>query len=319
MITTTKDAVKKWLDTKDFDKGVDLLSIFRPAMARIFRNRPKTYATKLEYELRKLAGMVSLPQMNPPVLMRSAPSTPAAPGTNPANDPFTATPATVTEPATGTTEPGTPANTPSTGTPAPGTDPSTCTSETGTPATAQNTSSPNNRRDNQLPPAFIARIVKEHSHLFKLRSQLSEQREKIPAKNHPTYNQKRKIASEAIQALSNRIEILWNAKEDYYEKNITPDMAVLFPETPAPKPEPQNSKTAKSAKAENADASNVTKTKNDDASNVTKATAPDTSVNKVPKPDKAVKAKQGNTRTPRTTKAQKNKKPQAVRYMTPKN
>lgn len=78
-------------------------------------------------------------------------------------------------------------------------------------------------------PDFIERIVKEHTHLVQLRSQLSEDRLAIPKANTPENNKKRKVLSESIHQHSQRIEALWEANEEFFTKGIKPDMNVLFP------------------------------------------------------------------------------------------
>lgn len=198
-----KENVITWLENKDFDAGIAILAAHRPQMARIFAGREKTYAGKLAYELKKLAGISELQRLEK----------------NPKPEPKTRNPEPKTKnPETKNQKPGTRNPEPKTKNPKPG----TRNQKTGT-------------------PPFIAKIVKEHSRLFKLRSQLADERLIIPAKNHPTYNKKRKILSESIQQHSERIEALYQAKEDYYEKGITPDMEALFPAIQT-EPEPKTKK-----------------------------------------------------------------------------
>ena len=86
---------------------------------------------------------------------------------------------------------------------------------------------------NPSTPVFIERIIKEHSRLVNLRSQLADERLAIPEANNEPNNKKRKILSESIHQHSQRIEALYTAKENYYTHNQKPDMEALFPsETP---------------------------------------------------------------------------------------
>jgi hypothetical protein len=75
----------------------------------------------------------------------------------------------------------------------------------------------------------IEQIIKEHSHLFQLRSQLGQQRTDLGNGNDPQTVKQRKVLSESIQQHSERIEALFNAKEDFYTKGIIPNMEALFP------------------------------------------------------------------------------------------
>lgn len=214
-----KEAVNQWLkNNKDFDKGVDLLSALKPQMARIFRGREKTYAKKLEYELKKLAGITELPK-------KVIPSKGIAQIEKEVKQNMQPPKKTETVPAVHTPDP---------------------LPETPGKKEPKQTAKP---RRNETPP-FISQIIKEHARLFKLRSQLDAQRAEVPEKNHPTYNKKRKILSESIQQLSASIEALFMAKEDYYEKGIMPDMKALFPDLPARDVPPAPKKAAGRPKKE---------------------------------------------------------------------
>lgn len=77
------------------------------------------------------------------------------------------------------------------------------------------------------PSPFIEQIVKEHSRLVSLRSMLDEQRKALGTANDAATVKQRKTLTASIQQHSQRIEMLYNAKEDYYNKNIIPDMVAL--------------------------------------------------------------------------------------------
>lgn len=257
---TIKELVTEWLETKNFEKGVEILSLERPQMARTFRNREKTYASKLEYELKKLAGItvisatvkvakglaelenatsvanfIKVEKPNQPegknkgkvkgkgkngskgknAQKSSGKKADKAEGAKKANSgkgKQNEKSELKVQPETVIVIPETPNAT----------------------GSVQQTTSPtpeaSDNKPDDMAPDFIAKIVKEHSHLFKLRTQLGEERAQINPKNHPTYNKKRKILSETINSMSTRIEMLFQAKEDYYNHGTMPDMAILFPE-----------------------------------------------------------------------------------------
>ncbi|MGE4568037.1 MAG: hypothetical protein AB7C90_02505 [Bacteroidales bacterium] len=233
MKTNIKEIVLDWLKTKNFDEGVEILFAYRPQMARIFRGRQKTYAGKLEYELKKLGGIARLQAVvhNTPAIKTLTAQTGDTEPPAPPAPPVKKAKKTAAPKAPGTkkgSKPAAPPKAPATAAdiqPDPGTHPRTDT------------------------PDFIRKIVKEHARLFKLRSQLDDKRAAIPQKNHPKHNKDRKVLSESIQQISGRIEQLFNAKEDYYEKGVKPDMALLFPAKPAEDPQPDKPAPKKARKS----------------------------------------------------------------------
>lgn len=208
-MSTTAEIVNQWLETKDFSQGVEILFAFRPQMARIFRGREKTYAGKLEYELKKLANI-------PTILTAKVEAKPVIEETK--KQKAKTSKKKLPKPAKLLKEPAS-TNQPGNIVPV-------------IPSLPAIDSSPlvKTKGGEAKTPAFIAKIIKEHAKLFKLRSQLADEREKVPQQNHPTHNKKRKILSESIQQHSERIEALYQAKEDYYNNGTMPDMAKLFPE-----------------------------------------------------------------------------------------
>lgn len=78
-------------------------------------------------------------------------------------------------------------------------------------------------------PVNVQTVIREHSKLFMLRSRLHEQMVNMPEDNKPGTVKHRKNLSDSIALLSPRIDLLFQAKEDFYKKNLMPDMAVLFP------------------------------------------------------------------------------------------
>lgn len=84
---------------------------------------------------------------------------------------------------------------------------------------------------NQLPPD-MQKVIWEHSKLYMLRSQLHEQMANMPEDNQADTVKKRKNLSDSIAQLSPRIDLLFQAKEDFYLKSLKPNMEVLFPTAP---------------------------------------------------------------------------------------
>ena len=75
----------------------------------------------------------------------------------------------------------------------------------------------------------VQRVMKEHTKLFQLRSQIAEKRLSLGSQNDDQTKKARKIYGETIQELSQRIELLYNARENYFKHNMMPDMQELFP------------------------------------------------------------------------------------------
>lgn len=229
MKANIKEIVQDWLKTKNFDEGVEILFAYRPQMARIFRGREKTYAGKLEYELKKLAGISKLQAIihNSPAMEALAAQAPKAHSPAPPVPPVVEQPVPQAPvPKAGTVR-------------APRAKKQTKAATTAPdPVQAPPQDTGNSTHPRTDTPDFIRKIVKEHARLFKLRSQLDDKRAAIPQKNHPKHNKDRKVLSESIQQMSGRIEQLYFAKEDYYEKGIKPDMELLFPAKQASDPQP---------------------------------------------------------------------------------
>lgn len=306
--TDLKNKVTEWLNNnKPFAEGVALLATVRPAMSRIFVNREKTYAKKLEYELRKVSGLITFKPIVRP--SKDITGLEAVASGQPVNDNKSIQPqksnntdgskktkssskngkkgtknvekgaknskneskidkkeqkankaeskkGSKSEAAAdgnaiqkkssvdqvGSTDAGNPNPTPDTELRESGNGNAGQDSAVGSENSTQRTDTPD----------FIQRIVKEHAHLVKLRSQLGDEREAIPQANNPNNNKKRKVISESIAQISDRIEILFQAKEDYYTKGTTPDMNLLFPETLEVVSNPKEPKTKKAKESKKA-------------------------------------------------------------------
>ncbi len=88
-----------------------------------------------------------------------------------------------------------------------------------------------------LLPDDMQKVIREHSKLYMLRSQLHEQMANMPEDNKPDTVKKRKNISDSIALLSPRIDLLFQAKEDFYRKGLKPDMSILFPVIPSDAPQ----------------------------------------------------------------------------------
>lgn len=89
-------------------------------------------------------------------------------------------------------------------------------------------------------PDIIRDIKKEHSRLFKLRSQLHEQRSKVPEINTIPNKKTRKTLSEAIHELSDKIEQLYNSVTEFYNNQTEPGANVLLILNPPKKQKQKN-------------------------------------------------------------------------------
>ena len=78
-------------------------------------------------------------------------------------------------------------------------------------------------------PPLIRRVIHEMSRLYNDRSMLKTQQNVIPDENTPENVEKRKNLVDMIEALSGRIQLLFEAKKAYLERGIIPDENALFP------------------------------------------------------------------------------------------
>lgn len=179
----------------DYETGIEILAEHNPRLARVFTGRSHRYAKKLIYELKKIARKNAKPTSIPltrPVKTHGHLS-------RPIRDVSQSSPPIKTHSRVSQSPP---------------------------PVKTHGRVSP------PIPPPIppqVENVVKEHARLFQLRSQLAEQRAKIPERNTQPNNKRRKALSEAIQELSEKIELLYQQKEQYYENNIIPGTE---PQTP---------------------------------------------------------------------------------------
>lgn len=204
MENTIQQQVKDWLNTMNYETGIVILLQYRPRMARQFAGRSTRYASKLEYELKKIAGLDHIS-----ALVKKAES----------QNPAPITPVSVAKkkisPDIKNNLPGELENT-----------------EELTPPPSNPKPSGFNLGAAHLDnvPPEIELIVKEHSRLFTLRSRLAEQREKLGDSNKPSVVKERKVLTQAIHTHSERIEILFHAHAEYLRTQKIPDVNNLFPQ-----------------------------------------------------------------------------------------
>ena len=92
--------------------------------------------------------------------------------------------------------------------------------------------------DNELPvlqdsdqyPSDVRRVIHEYGEGYRKRSQLHLQMTSLPENNQPEIVTQRRDLLMQIKALSLRMEVLHQAKENYQLHRIVPDPAVLWPE-----------------------------------------------------------------------------------------
>jgi hypothetical protein len=82
-------------------------------------------------------------------------------------------------------------------------------------------------------PEIVEKVIREHSETFLLRSRLHEQLRALPPDNDPSTVKQRKNLSDSLSLLSARIELLFAAKEAWYNEGLLPDAAILFPQPPS--------------------------------------------------------------------------------------
>lgn len=92
--------------------------------------------------------------------------------------------------------------------------------------------------DNELPvlddseqyPSDVRRVIHEYGEGYRKRSQLHLQMTSLPEINQPEIVARRRDLVMQIKALSLRMEVLHQAKENYQLHRIVPDPAVLWPD-----------------------------------------------------------------------------------------
>lgn len=95
--------------------------------------------------------------------------------------------------------------------------------------------------DNELPvlddseqyPSDVRRVIHEYGEGYRKRSQLHLQMTSLPENNQPEIVARRRDMLMQIKALSLRMEVLFQAKENYQLQRIVPDPSVLWPEPAA--------------------------------------------------------------------------------------
>ena len=221
----TRERIMKWLETKDFDAGVALLARHNPRLAKNLRGKEKFKAGKLEYELKKVAGMDHISALARGVAPHH-PDTTTVVMKEPVKKPQLSTNSVaradsrrgdstrdaMPKPIRKQKE----------------------KAEVFSLASAH-------KGLGEVPPE-VELIVKEHSRLFMLRSQLSDERQQLGDSNKPNTIKKRKVLTQAIHTHSERIEQLFQAHAEFLRTRRIPDMGALFGDksfeiTPPPDPE----------------------------------------------------------------------------------
>ncbi len=247
MKANVKQQVVEWLQHKDYEAGVVILSGIRPQMSRIMSGRSHRYKDKLEYELLKLIGedhltklaltkhvveakpkTVEQARVKQPKVKKKRKRSKSAPVVK---TKVTAPPA----PAKPEPQPQ-PKKKPDKAAKKP------VSAEQKKEVPGYDLSAAHESLDEV--PAEIEKIVKEHSRLFTLRSQLSEERYAVPQTNNDKNMKRRRVLTQSIHELSERIEVLFNAHAEYLKTRKMPNMDALFmaktpKKQPARKPAPK--------------------------------------------------------------------------------
>ncbi len=199
----TKAQVEKWLKTKDFESGINMLFKCRSGMARILQKQGVRRIGKLETELKKQAGIIVIEARVTPAKGTAGKSQKSKPQ---AQLPQKA--AAINKP-TPPTKRKTPPKHP----------PSAVDFHLSRAHTAMGGV-----------PKSVERVAREHARLYMLRSQLSDERLTLSEKNSPEVVKKRKILTQSIHEHSDRIEQLFEAHALYMKNRTLPDMGKLFPQ-----------------------------------------------------------------------------------------
>lgn len=209
---TTKEKVEQWIeDGKDFNAGIQLLNVIgkNKKLAQNISRNPKRYASTLEAELRKYGNVwkektkaVVVKDMLPkPEDFNKFPG-PVAP------DPEAKTEGEETDeiPAGENTE----------------------AEEETVNVEAEKAEAPEAPAKAETYPPEIEKIKSEYSRLYNLRARLHGQLTDVAPDNAPANVKKRKTLGDSISEISLKLELLYAAKEAYFETGTMPDMDALF-------------------------------------------------------------------------------------------
>jgi hypothetical protein len=78
-------------------------------------------------------------------------------------------------------------------------------------------------------PSAVRRVIHEYGEAYRLCGQLHYRMCDVPDNNQPENVALRKDLLLQIKALSARMELLYQAKEDYLQRKVLPDPATLWP------------------------------------------------------------------------------------------
>lgn len=88
-------------------------------------------------------------------------------------------------------------------------------------------------------PNSVKRVIHEAKELLNERTELHGKLSAIPEDNAPDNIKARKVILEEIKILSDRMEVLFFAKDDYFKNGTLPDIRKLFPKYEDKKPAPK--------------------------------------------------------------------------------
>lgn len=212
----SKEKILSWLKKKDFETGLQLLKEARSRHYRTAIAKGPAYLDKIEKELRRYIREPITATVKPAKEMAAI--TAEQPQPPPAKQPSKKKKA-KKQPAAKPT-------------PAPA-----AKVKHAKPANTPKEEPYSLAKGHTMPvPPSVEKVAKEHARLFQLRSQLSDQRLKIPQTNHPENVKERRIITQSIHQISDRIEQLFEAHRAYTADRILPDMEALFPTPPKETP-----------------------------------------------------------------------------------
>lgn len=208
--------IHQWLENpkRSYAEGVLLLKREKPSLARSIGRNEQRYSGKLIYELQKLIGLSLASQIAIGIKTPPKAKTPPAPPKYIALH----------------------SSSPSSASHIPADSQPVRAGLRACPSPDFHEDSPDILPDapisipNSLPADHpINIIIREHARIFALRSQLSTQRLELPPDNSPETMKKRQLANDTIHKLSDRIEQLFAARENFFTHGTIPNMELLFP------------------------------------------------------------------------------------------
>jgi len=213
---TTQEKVQQWIDNgEEYNSGLLLLSEIgkvMPQMIRIMTNRPNRYADKLKYELLKASGLYKQETVEAQSSDQDTDESEKDTMQKAAEflGDLLGEKIVVAQKQV---------------------------SEKSSPEATEN----EKREDwkdkpsagatkNETYPAEVEKVKSEYSRLYNLRAQQHGLMTDVTPDNAPANVKKRKVLSDSIAEISQRLELLYAAKELYFENGTIPDIDALFGE-----------------------------------------------------------------------------------------